>query len=1130
MTIASAVSVSVSTVEIAPPALASATTPATDTPVIVLFKDQPASVSQHDVRAAMRTRAIDAIQAPVLRELSQVHAQHLRPFHVLNAVAATVTKAEAARLTANPAVQAVIPDIPIAAPPAASLQQADSVAKANKPALATAGALPPGVCSADGKPMLEPEALADTHTNSDDPAAATARSLGLTGAGVKVGYIADGIDVNNPDFIRSDGSHVIAAYRDFSGEGLNAPTFGAESFLDASAIAAQGSVVHNVQNFGSPALPAPCNIRIEGMSPGAQLYAYKTAGLNTHLTAADSVEAIDYAVNVDHVDVLNESLVVNPVPDSGAMDLYNLANGAAVQAGVTVVASAGDTGPTNTEAVPATNPAVISVGASTTFRWNIQTNYAGGRQFAPGGWVNDNVSPLSAGGFNKAGRTIDLLAPGDESFATCTANPNMYFACSDFLGNPSDVERSSGTSESAPLVAGAAALVIQAYRQAHGGASPTPALVKQLLTSTADDLTAPAQEQGNGLVDSYKAVQAALSVHDANGNPSATGSTILLDQNQLSATAIAGSQQQWKVNVTNNGTSTQTLRLAGRTFGSAQNVQTGSVSLSDAASAHFADWNGIQNNFGTTTFTVPAGTQRLVGSIIYQPAPNAGSAARVRVDLIDPLGRLAAHSLPQAPNGNGTDEVRFPTPGTWTAVIYSHVSTSGGTVGTVPFQASMSNTASFGSVSPAVLTLNPGQSGTVTVTAPTPAEAGDTSGSLVLTSGVGQTAVPILLRSLVNPATGIFHGVLTGGNGFSSNVGQTDTYQFDVPAGKNDLYANVALAGDPNDSVIALLVNPQGLTAAVGSNRLATTYSTASRSGNLQNLTQTDLYARAPQAGRWTLVINFAGSVAGDVFAEAFTGQIAFDKVSVGTTGSMNLGKVSKAAPPVGIAVPFTNTGKAPVDVFLDPRLDTTSTVTLTPLSPAANLPLPLTFDHSAPSWLVPNGTSQVALTAQSTVPATFEYGPQLGDPTLLASSTGTTASGSTSANTLPAGEWAAYPSELGPYPVGGAPTGTASMAMTATLHPIDPGVVPTATNLWQSAFSPGGAMNLVTVQPGQTVILSAGIMPTGTPGTTVNGTVYVDTLMVGSSAAQVAFFSDTADTEPSANELAAIPYTYQIG
>ena len=247
------------------------------------------------------------------------------------------------------------------------------------------------------------------------------------------------------------------------------------------------------------------------MAPGASLVGLDIFGAEDAGFNSSFLQAIDYAVTVDHVNVLNESLGNNYYPDDQAsLDLIKAANDAAVAAGTTVTVSSGDAGVTNTIGTPATDPNVISAGASTTYELPAQLGY-GGFQF-PGvtGYLNNNISSLSSSGFEQDG--VDHLAGGagrTQLGAVLHRHRAMYADCTDFAGQPAPVEESGGTSESSPLTAGVAALVIQAYGKTHGGALPSPALVKQILTSTADDIQAPADQQGSGLLDAYRAVLAA---------------------------------------------------------------------------------------------------------------------------------------------------------------------------------------------------------------------------------------------------------------------------------------------------------------------------------------------------------------------------------------------------------------------------------------------------------------------------------------------------------------------------------------------------------------------------------------------------------------------------------------------
>jgi hypothetical protein len=1088
-------------------------------PVIVIMKNQFAGVDA----------ASD--QAPVMSELHQVNAARIKPFRMVNSFAATVSDGEVARLKANPAVAEVIPDVMIRLHRAPhSLATAPTPATASNASTSLTPNVIPGACGPGGQVLLEPEALQTTNTDSNDPTVKTARSLGITGAGVKVAWIADGIDPNNVNFIRRDGTSVFVDYQDFSGDGPGVVTSGDEAFLDANAIAGQGIHVYNVNGFTAQADPSACNVRIEGVAPGAALVGLKVFSQFNFTTESNFLQAIDYAVFTDHVDVLNESFGSNPFPDETSQDLTKLFDEAAVKAGVTVTVSSGDAGTTNTIGSPATDPNVISVGGSTTFRFYAQTNYAAARYFATTGWLDDNISSLSSGGFTMTGGTVDLVAPGDSAFASCDASSN-YQGCVNFLGNPSIIEESGGTSLSSPLTAGAAALVIQAYRNSHGGESPSPALVKQILTSTATDLGVPAAEQGAGLLNSYKAVLLAESTNRGHGSPF-FGQSLLLSQTQLNAVDAPGTFQSWPLTVTNSSAIPQFVQVSGRTLGRSQNVQTGSVTLNDATSPQFENYQGLQNNYGVFTFRVPSGADRLDASIAYPGAPSNGLNARVRLILIDPQGRLAAHSLPQGVGNFGNVDVREPVQGTWTGVIFGDVASVGGTNGTIPWQVSTQQFVPFGSVFPPVLFLPPGESQSIEVTASTPSTPGDSAGSIVLTStgdgfdnyvGVERNSIPVTLRSLVNLAKGgAFSGVLTGGNGRSPGEGQINYYQFNVGPGHTSITANVSLTNDVADPVGSYLISPDGVAVGFGQNQSDLT-------GN--NGLSLTAYTLNPIPGTWTLIVDFAEPIVGDEVSQPFTGNIKLDNVSVSASGLPNSSHTRlPAGVPVTIPVTITNNSPTPQEIFIDARLNTTTSLPLTLLFPppsSAGYPLPLgsMSNFNVPEWLVPTQTSSVQAAATGTLPIEFDYGPAQGDPDLFGPpTTPNNAAGSytPAGGTVQPGVWVSFLDEIGPYPAGGAPPGFANMSLTATTKAFDAAVTSSTGDLWSvsvDGLAAFGAFSPVNINPGQTVVIPVTITPSGASGTVVSGNLYVSALV-----GNVPPYGQTTG-----DELAAIPYTYTI-
>ena len=232
-------------------------------------------------------------------------------------------------------------------------------------------------------------------------------------------------------------------------------------------------------------LPTGCTFKIVGIAPDVSLVdtGYFGEGEpDSRTSESQAIAGLDIAAIDDGVSVVSESYGYGAIPGQTDFSAITEANDELVAAGITVVESSGDTGVGGTVEVPGLRP----------------SRHRRGRDARPSG-----CSPRR--GDTPAGRTtrwrrcpragprptnnvVDLVAPGHGGEASCSP-------ASATCPQTTLTEAFGGTSQSAPFIAGAAADVIQAYADSHGGTQPTPALVKQILTGTAQDIGAPSDSQ-----------------------------------------------------------------------------------------------------------------------------------------------------------------------------------------------------------------------------------------------------------------------------------------------------------------------------------------------------------------------------------------------------------------------------------------------------------------------------------------------------------------------------------------------------------------------------------------------------------------------------------------------------------
>src|ERR1700733_1878619 len=929
--------------------------------VVVVFKDQLAHLPANRAHRQARAATAASMQAPLVAQLKQVRATHMTRLSLLNAVAATMPAAEARALANNPGVKEVVPDGTIIigdAKSSASTVAPSQVQKSTMPGTAADGQQ---LCSkSPKKPLLEPEEVTSIHDASDNPNAPDEASSIATGKGVVIGNVDADTLAGNPNMIRPNGQHVIIDAPDPT-ENVYSDEFNG----DVSTMAAQGTATYTyASQLPYSNLPANCSFRIVGDATGASIlttgYFSDTNSLGQIVAPESQVIAgLQQAVN-EGVNVVSESYGYGALPGAND-DLLAPTNDAMVQAGVVGGESAGDSGSSGTVEAPADDPHVIDAGGTNDLRLLAQADgYTKG-------WEDDNMTTLSSGGTAPNGAVVDLVAPGYLALAPVGAGQVP----------PLPTEAFGGTSESAPFISGAAADVIQAYRDTHGGATPTPAQVKEILTSTATDIGADADQQGAGLLNVYAAVEAARQA-PGTSQTHASAPELVDNPTQLDVQGPGGSTAATSVTLYNASSSTErvtgTYRVLGRETGLGRPV-TEDVSAPSPSAPIPAQGATAA---APVTFRVPRGVSVLDADMRW-PDPTNSDDNILTFLLTDPAGRLAQMSYDYgAANGRNASPdiqhstVEHPMPGTWTAQILwangrGHVQSPpdvpGPYTGTVTFQASGQNFTYRPASAPVF--IPPHSSVSVPLRIALPRAPGDAPESVQFTTPFGlESSVPIARRTLIPSAGGSFSATLT--SSVSRGAGQIKTFYVDVPPGKNDLDLSFTAPDHAaDDPVYYYLFSPADLasTGPESFNFEVTATDTTPTPGNPTG--NASLITPDPQPGLWEIDVMQGATTDGTEFSQTVTGVLAYNQLApVTETGLPTSASTTiDTGSSVPISATVTNTTNHVGFFELQPSGNDISggnTVTPEELAPGATGTLTATLSPTAAAGSAVSGTLSV--------------------------------------------------------------------------------------------------------------------------------------------------------------------------
>lgn len=285
------------------------------------------------------------------------------------------------------------------------------------------------------------------HSNNSDDSienwwlkAVNATNLSFSGKNINIAILDTGISVH-PDFFVDgdpDKSRIIKSQNFTSEYGISQEIYTYDSYghgTHCAGIAAGNGYLSNG--------------KFRGVAPNANLINAKISNSSGFIEEADTIAAIDWCVS-NNADVLSMSFG-DIVPE--VWNLEALAIKKAVEAGVVVVASAGNSGPNlYTSGSPSSGLYTISVGVTD---------------------KDNNLVDFSSRGPSYTNQLLpDLCAPGVDIISV-ESEGSLLSIQDEYLNsyieglNDFDYIWLSGTSMSCPLVAGAIALLLEAYPDAN---------------------------------------------------------------------------------------------------------------------------------------------------------------------------------------------------------------------------------------------------------------------------------------------------------------------------------------------------------------------------------------------------------------------------------------------------------------------------------------------------------------------------------------------------------------------------------------------------------------------------------------------------------------------------------------